>query len=783
MFSRVSSFRFVAVLVAAFLMVTGLQSGASAATSRTLTISASPAVGVVGTAVTFSGKLSRSPKGTLVLIQRKSGTKWIKAGSTRTVNRAGNYAVKLTRPKSVATYYYRATAAKKGNLKAAKSRSVAVAALRRTFVSLSCPDSLSCDAVASKTKTTAGSPITLSGTVLPFVKGTLVTFQRKVGSSWTNVTTTSVLANGTFTKAGIIASTSTTYRASVSRTSQNAPGLSNERPVNVKPLITTTALTDATRLTFYSLALTTYGNQAGTWTASGLPTGLNVNPSTGVISGTPTSNDLGDRNVVIGFKQLSTGLFAASKTLNLKLKQSAGPVITTNSLPNGAVATPYPTTTLTASTNGDPAGTWSVSPALPTGLNFNPTTGVISGTPAIGTDGDTDHVIGFHQTSTNLDAAPKTLTLRIGEGDKPVITTTSLPEGTRLTAYPTTTLTATTTGAPAGTWSVDPALPAGLSLDPATGEIVGTPTSKDDLGDNALTFTFTQTSTAQASSKTLHLVLNEAAAPVISTANLPDGNRLASYSTTLTATGSPAGVWTAAPLPDGLTLDPNTGVISGTPTTVGDTDVVVGFTQTSTEVAATEKTLTLHIGEATPPVISTPTLPNATRYQAYTTQLTVDGNPVGVWTSTALPAGMSFNTTTGVLSGSPRNAGDTSITFGFTQTNSGLAATPKALVFHVAQAPPVITGWCSNSCTVTSTSSTLPDGSPLLGYNVQLQVAPAPVGKWALVSGGPPIGITLKDTGQLSGSTLFPGNYQFTVKFTETSTNLSSQRTFFLKIS
>lgn len=950
MFSRVHSFRFLAVAVAAFLMVTGLQSGASAATARTLSISASPTVGVVGTSVTFSGKLSRSPKGTLVTIQRKSGSRWVKAGTTRTVNTKGSYAVRLARPRSVGTFYYRATSAKKGSLKAATSKRVAVAALRRTLVSLSCPDTVSCDAVASKTKTTAGTAITLSGTVLPYVKGTLVTLQRKAGSSWTNVTSTTVLPNGTFnTRSGtVVPTTSTTYRASVSRTTLNAPGLSNERTVNAKPLITTSALPAATRFNPYSTTLANLGGQAGTWSATGLPTGLSVNASTGVISGTSTSTFVGDTNVVIGFTQLSTGLAAATKTLTLHVNQATpptittssfvigkrlsaystqlavagnpapagtwtasplpdgltltpatgvisgtpttvqsvqvvvgftqtssglsaqpktitltiddadAPVISTTSLPNGAVDQAY---SKTLTVQGNPAGTWSAT-GLPASLDLDVSTGVISGTPVLGDDGDYDVVIGFKQTSTGLDAAPKNLTLRIGEGTDPVITTTSLPVGVRMSAYPATTLTVTTTGAAAGTWSVTPAMPVGLSLNPSTGEITGTPTDNIDVGDNVLTFRFTQTSTMLFAEKTLNLHINQAAspvistvalttgdrfvaytttltasgnpagtwtasplpagltlapstgvisgtptdagdtqvvigftqtstglsatpktltlhvnqapAPVISTANLPEGTRFSSYTTTLTATvtGNPAGTWSASPLPVGLSLNPTTGVISGTPTAVGDTNVVIGFTQTSTGLDATPKTLTLHVNEATPPVIATNTLPDGTRYSAYTTTLTVSGNPAGTWTNTALPAGMSFNTTTGVLSGAPRTAGDFSITFGFTQTNSGLVATPKTLVFHVAQANPVIL-----------TASALPDGSPLAPYNVQLEVAPAPVGKWTLVSGGPPVGITLKDTGQLSGSALFPGNYTFIARFTETSTNLYSQRTFTLHIS
>ena len=98
------------------------------------------------------------------------------------------------------------------------------------------------------------------------------------------------------------------------------------------------------------------------------------------------------------------------------------------------------------------------------------------------------------------------------------ITTTSLPEQT--VNHPYSTSVSGSGGALPYTWSVSPALPANLSLDPATGAITGTPTT---AATTTHTFTLRDSSApSQTVEQTLSLTIEPPLA--ITTTSLPDAS-------------------------------------------------------------------------------------------------------------------------------------------------------------------------------------------------------------------------------------------------------------------
>jgi type II secretory pathway component PulJ len=110
------------------------------------------------------------------------------------------------------------------------------------------------------------------------------------------------------------------------------------------------------------------------WSASGLPAGLTINASTGVITGTPAS--AGAPTATITLNDVSGD---APATKQYVVTINAAPTITTISpLPAGTQSNAYSTTV--AGSGGTTAYTWSAT-GIPAGLTLNASNGVLSGTP------------------------------------------------------------------------------------------------------------------------------------------------------------------------------------------------------------------------------------------------------------------------------------------------------------------------------------------------------------------------------------------------------------------
>jgi len=213
--------------------------------------------------------------------------------------------------------------------------------------------------------------------------------------------------------------------------------------------------------------------------APSLPAGLTLNTTSGIISGTPTVASTLNTYVI-------TGVYATgTETFNLKITISDGAPSSLSYASPNVYTKNTGISDLSPTSSGGAPTSYSISPTLPVGLNFNTTTGIVSGIPTVVTPTATYTVTAtnsggsttFGIVITVKDIAPNNLTY----------TTPNVFVKNALI----TNLSPSSTGGAVVSYSISPTLPTGLSFDTATGEISGTPT----IVSASATYTVTATNT------------------------------------------------------------------------------------------------------------------------------------------------------------------------------------------------------------------------------------------------------------------------------------------------
>ncbi len=436
----------------------------------------------------------------------------------------------------------------------------------------------------------------------------------KPAYTWSLVTGSPALPTGlTLSPAGLISGTPTNTSAAtpnfrVQDSSLPAPLVATkELSITIvqvpQPTITTPSPlpNGLVNQAYPSTTLTAVGGTPPyTWSAvvtPPLPGGLTFDSATATINGIPTATE---SNVTHTFS-VTDSFFSTPQTVTkgLALTVSQGPltltIATPSPLPGGTVTQTYGPVQLAAS-GGTPPLTWDLapgSPALPNGLQLS-SGGVLSGTPS--TDGNVTPVFRVRDAATSpQQTATKPLAISIVPPRAPNITTTSsslLPNGVFDQFY-SRTLQASG-GTPPFVWSFTGG-PNWLKLNKETGVISGTPNESDTFN-----FNVQVTDDAGQSDPTPPSLSITIDPPLtITTSSLPNGTVTTPYSETLQASGGTTPyTWSVDPdspdLPDGLRLDDETGVISGTPTETSDRrhDFTV---QDSTGQTTTKNNLRLRI--------------------------------------------------------------------------------------------------------------------------------------------------------------------------------------------
>jgi len=397
--------------------------------------------------------------------------------------------------------------------------------------------------------------------------------------------------------------------------------------------------------------------------------------------------------------------------------------------------------------------------SLPTGLSLNSTTGAITGTPT----GSGSSSFTVQALDSNGNTGTRPYTVNIGTNSL-TVNPASLPAGTQGVVY-NQAVTASGGTAPY-TFSVSSgSLPAGLSLNASTGAIIGTPT-----GSGASIFTIQVSDSGGntgSRSYTINIGTNSLS---VNPASLPAGTQGVAYNQTVTATGGTAPytfLVSSGSLPAGLSLNASTGTITGTPTGSGASSFIIQARDSHGNTGS--RPYTVNIGTSSL-AVNPASLPAGTQGVAYNQTVTATGGAAPYTfsvSSGSLPAGLSLNSGTGAITGTPTGSGASSFTVQARDGNGNTGS--RSYTVNVG----------TNSLTVGPSS--LPPSTLGVPYNqtVTASGGTAPY-TYTITSGSLPPGLSLDgSTGAIRGTTTTNGTFTFAIQARDSFGNVGA-RTFML---
>ena len=321
-----------------------------------------------------------------------------------------------------------------------------------------------------------------------------------------------------------------------------------------------------------------------------------------------------------------------------------------------------------------------------TGLTLDKNTGVISGTLAATRNGHL--TLRAEDTKTGASLSFWLFTDFYSDSQKPVITTDSLPNGTAEQQY---SQQLEFTGYHSGwvEWTVvSGSLPDGLTVGYYSGGggslIRGTPTTA-----GTYTFTLKLRTVAGTTQKEFTLVINDALiAPVFkepnSTIDLPYAvigktysYKMEEYLANESTCSRPLKWYGVSYLPDGLSFDEGTGVLSVAPTDSTPTALHYFSVHVRNGAGAASHSFKIQVYRR-PDITSTETQLNLTAGVYFQWKPTCMGS--GNWSATEMPAGLKFSDGNGSIYGTPTVPGTYTVTLKLTTNSELYAEKPLKLV-------------------------------------------------------------------------------------------------------
>jgi len=315
-------------------------------------------------------------------------------------------------------------------------------------------------------------------------------------------------------------------------------------------------------------------------------------------------------------------------------------------------------------------------------LTLNSGSGAITGTPTTAGNYSFDVQV----SDANGQLATSTLALVVASSTLQITTLPPLFNGQIGSAY-SQVLTAAG-GSPPYTWSLASGNSGGLTIDPTSGVLSGTPQT-------AGTFTFVvkvTDSTGASTTQSFSLTVTPPALIITAGAPLPAGTAGVAYDqkfSVVASGGTPPYTWSllngAVP---GLVFNASTVELSGTPASSGSFSLTLQVAD-SAGLTST-RTFSLTISPAALAITTDRQLSAATLNVPFLETLAAAGGaPPYAWSANGLPAGLTINSSTGVLSGTPTAAGIFTPVITVTDSSLNSARDNFTLLVQLPTPPPL----------------------------------------------------------------------------------------------
>ena len=408
---------------------------------------------------------------------------------------------------------------------------------------------------------------------------------------------------------------------------------------------------------------TTVENGPATFSASGLPSGFSIDSSTGVISGTPTSAEIGTSTITI---TATNAVGSTTASLLLVIESNSSSVTTTLMLQDGISPTPAYETTST----GIATDTSDSSVANQTGGQLF--VGMFDSTQTnralLGFDLSVlppDAIISSAQLILNAEvtgnSSSSAYAVNLYTPSGPLEELSDLQNATwaNESGYNSTVLSSLTVAPPsvatAETWpsssafvsAVQNALTGGAPLFLT----VASPSLEASSG--AGYFFFDNETYYSGTPPILLLTYTTLAPPVFTSPPTAIGLVGSSFSYQVGALNG-ATSYSATGLPEGLSIDSSSGLISGTTSATGSIPVTITATNGN---GTSTTTITLNFGNV--PTITSATTANATINSSFSYTITASNTSGAspLYSAMGLPAGLTLDPSTGIISGTPTEGG------------------------------------------------------------------------------------------------------------------------------